>query len=344
MSRMRDFLVGLLTVGAIAVLVVVTMYMRHWDLLSQRSTYYVLFKSVRRLEIGAPVLIHGVQVGEVVEMSIMPGDYPVRVEIHVDKNQKLYSNARVRIVPANVIGETTINIDAGEPAEHAHLLKPDGTLIGTPTPEITEIVGEVSRDMQDVMKGLAVYLDDPENQKNAKRLIRNAADATGQIDQTFTQINQQLVPLIKELTGAARRLNLALQTSEALADKIGRQVERTADSAVATAGHLHRRLQRLAIRYERLADELTTTVATGRGRLNATLSQLNEASRNLNRLTASVRAGEGTLGRLLTDPSLFDQLQQLVATISKKLTGRQEPTFSLSSPPPTTPSPEITPR
>ena len=329
MKISREFAVGLFFIFGLVILVLFTVQLRNWDWLSGRQTYYVLFNKVNRLDIGAPVLVQGVQMGQVNKLEyVSRGNFHVLVTVRLQNDVDLYSNATVTVSTAPVIGETTIDINAGGPAsETVHALAPGSTIEGTAKPEIEEQVGEVRDRLVETLSGASAYVNDPKIQADVKRLLANLADASEKMNQTLTQFNDDLQPLVTDIRKSwpaitrfiANANRLTTQTLVTV-KQTGDSIQQAADAGRVTAteiGNLSQQLKTTAERLDRLVGE-------NQGSLSETIKETNQAVAELRKTLAQLNTGRGTLGRMFYDPSLFDEIKDLVSSISQTLTGRRE--------------------
>lgn len=339
MTLSRDFIIGLFVIVALAILTVVTVSLRHWDFFSRRSTYYAIFEQVKRLDVGAPVLVSGVQVGQVTDLEYIGPPKPVRVTMRIKKDVRFFSNAEVRVIPAQVIGDTTVNIDAGTPGPKSQELHSGDTIVGVESPGLEERFETLSSEMIDAIQGVSTILNDPQNQASFKKTIANTAVLTGKMNETFSIINSEIKPLVTDLKNTAANLNEFLQDAKNLTQSASGNISATGESFRKTSAEydkaaqtLTREIQDVSKRLQSAIGKLDNTVSANQEPLGETLKQLGAASRSLNEILMQIKKGEGTLGKLIQDPRPFEQFQQILQGISSTLTGRHESIFPVEKP------------
>lgn len=323
MTSKKDIVVGLFVIAAIVILAMATMVLRHYDVFNRRDTYYVLFNHVKQLDIGSPVLAFGVNVGTVTNLEYKNDqERPIRVTIRIDKAVKLYSNAQLRVNPAQVIGSTTLIIDSvGWPAKDAHMLKPGDTILSY------EPVG-MDTAMNEVFQGLSKIINSQDTQTAVKQIIMNMDSVTRRMDDTFRMINEQFIPMISDLKASSSNLNkLLTEAQEAVAraaDSVS-SASASIQSVGAAYGESGRTLNR---EIKQVADRLQTTIAQAQKTLagsqqpiDQTLGELQKSSRSLSEILDKINRGEGTLGKLISDPRPFLELKSLIDAISARLLG-----------------------
>lgn len=360
----REFVIGALTLVGLALLVTVTVSLRNWDFLSTRRTYYVQFSRVQKLDIGAPVLASGVNVGNVAQIEyIRRGEYRVLVTLRIEKDVEIYSDASVQVSPAAVIGDTTINIDAGGVAPDARRLLPGARLDGLDTPPIEELVGDVSDELKRTLAGAGDILNDPENQAGIKTILYNLTDASDKLDQSLDMILVEMPPLIADLRessigfGAFLRqagADVSSTTQEILATSEGFRI--AGDEWFKAAQNFDAQIETTAVGIDQVTGDIRAVLDENREPLRVLIASLHGTSRqldavadkidraagNLALVTERIEQGRGTIGRLINDPQPFIDLQQLMAGLNQFLTGGRRPGFSLPPERPATPPPPLT--
>lgn len=320
--KKKDFIVGLFVTTAILVLAGVSMMLRHWDIFNTRNTYFVKFDQVRQLDVGSPVLAYGIVVGTVSHLEYVGPPHPIEVTIRVDKQVDIFSNAAVRVIPAQVIGTTTLNIDdIGTLTQASHLLKPREVIVGLEQHSMDTV-------MTEALQGISTLLSDEDTQKAFKETMVNLDSVTNRMDETFMKINEQFVPLVTELKASSVNLNRLLLDSRTdinrAADSIttaGQAFQAASNEYARTGRMLSQEVQKLSVKLQSVADQLQQTVQTNQKPLTETLAELRDTSRALREVIERVNRGDGTLGMLINDPRPFKDLQQLIDSITRRLTG-----------------------
>lgn len=350
MTTSREFMVGLFTIIALASLTLVTASLREWEFLSQRYTYYATFNRVKKLDVGAPVLVYGVQRGQVGKIEYVSDnpERPVLVTMRIDRDVLLYGNAQVQVSLAGVIGDTSINIDAGSLDKDHKRLPPGSVIDGIETIEIEALVDVFSQRSMVLMDAMIELLSDPENKANIKRLISNTANATEKldvtletIDKTFNLINDEFKPLISELNRTSENLNQLLKEAKTSTITFTNQVQETGQSLKgsiedfdATVRDLHEDYQGVAQRLDVVLQELDLALGENRPTLTKASGELLDSLQQLNAILTRINEGGGTLGALVNDPRPFKDLQELLSVLNRILIGGEEAAFPLTNPRP----------
>ncbi|OPZ09854.1 MAG: mce related protein [candidate division BRC1 bacterium ADurb.BinA292] len=341
MSGTRQLMIGAFVVGGLVLFTVVTAMLNEWDFLSQRHIYYGMFKNARELNVGAPILVYGYPSGTVASIRLVPGEYPLMVEMKIDKNIELHADAKVHIISASLIGDTTINIDAG--TEEFDVLPPGSHIVGTSGNELEEVAAEVADELISTLRGINNYLYDRQTQDDFKRIVGNLATATEKMDQTLSIVNEEFRPMVEAMMDSATKWNALVTDARSLVQRadeqvsvISSQVEGTAAAWESAAGSFSTELEETSAAIQELSASLNQTagrldeqIEMNAGRIEQTLEELKTVARSIREMVDQVQSGQGTLGKLITDSGPFDRLNQLLTALSNTLTGSRAPMFNL---------------
>jgi len=177
----NEIMTGLLVIGTIAVLVFILVLLGAPGLFRPLVTYKIYFDNAAAIKQGAPVMLAGRKIGQVqklfspvsgkeekqaqeAEAAIHPPEanaspsptptpgkpkFEVRVEVQVDKNAKVYRDARARLMQLGLLGDMAIDITQG--TQSSGRAKDGEMFAGVRTPDL----GEAAAKMLEVIKPVA---------------------------------------------------------------------------------------------------------------------------------------------------------------------------------------------
>ena len=167
----NEMMTGVLVVGTVAVLAFVLILLGAPGLFRPLVTYKVYFDNASGIKIGAPVMLAGRKIGQVQklfspvspeedrraqeiaaalnpsqpEATPMPSPgkpmYEVRVDVQVDKNAKVYRNARTRLTQLGLLGDMAIDITEG--TENSGRAKDGEMFAGERVPDFSEAAAKL---------------------------------------------------------------------------------------------------------------------------------------------------------------------------------------------------------
>ncbi len=160
--------------------------------------------------------------------------------------------------------------------ESPELAPPGAVLPGSAATALPEKVGEVATESQKTLERLQALLSD--------RTVEGVEGSVEQLRQLLTELSQTVAAQRADVDRIVRNLNAAARHAEKLA----------------SSPELERSVQRL--------DTITTN-------LDAGAASIDRASRSLDVVMGRLERGEGTLGHLMKDDSLYQNANQAVAKV-----------------------------
>ncbi len=288
---------------------------------------YVDFDNPMGLQIGAPVKIAGVKVGKVETLEFR-GNKPdpqvswralvrVRLSIEDQVRESIHDDAQFVITTNGVLGEPFVAIEPGDPSRPA--LAPGSKRKGQDPPRLDVFLAEASdlmhlaheavtakdgplHDLADhgasLIKGLDLLLAD--NKDTITRITKNteklSLEAVDLLDATKEKIDG---PQVKRI------LNNIDVTTSALAKDVGPTL---ADSRKAI-NDLD------GISTDLLGPEQRQSLKHSMKELEAVAANANKTTADVQTIVAHIKAGEGTIGSLVMDEEIYDDLQELLRDV-----------------------------
>ncbi len=251
----------------------------------------VRFENAAGLDEQAAVRVAGVRKGKV-KRVLMEKDGKAGVTLEIDDDVPLFSNATARIASLGLLGETYVEIDPGTPGT---ALK-TGAVVeipGSQTASIADVTAQVSAiatDVKAITESLRSVTSGPAGQQRLEDIVEN----------------------VRAITAQARELLASNRTN----------VDATMENMRAITASLRVEIPKLAASIDRVANAVGGTVGENRADVRAVVenlrglsSDLKVTAQNLNGITNQVRAGEGTVGKLLYSDEAHDKLTAALGSV-----------------------------
>lgn len=262
------------------------------DVFSRTRTYYVNYTEVSGIAQASPVMILGVKVGSVTEIKLDPTKAEgVELTLEVSRDYDLPVDSKAKLFSDGLMGGKAVAIEYGTASEflksgdHITAAYDKGLMdiAGAELEGLTVKIGETLAKLTTTLDGVNGILDD--NRSNIKGVMTNLDSVTGTMSDVLTGKKQDLATVIDNLTAFAD----ALGRNSAKIDSVVMNVNTIADQFATT----------------NVAESLQQTI----GKLNQTLDKLNNA--------------DGTVGKLMNDKVLYDNLAAASANLSTLLADLQ---------------------
>jgi phospholipid/cholesterol/gamma-HCH transport system substrate-binding protein len=286
---------------------------------------FVDFDNPGGLQAGAPVRIAGVKVGSVKELAFLGGKVDsqtgrrtlVRVKLAVEERVRpaIHDNADFYVTTQGVLGEQYLAIDPG--TVERPILAPNTIVKGIDPPRLDlflakaydlldttvsgirnnkELISDIAVNTAGLLKGLNETLRD--NRVRIDRIVQNVEALSTESNDLVRDARKEYVdnPKIQRTIDNIDQLTADVQRDTAPLLKDAREAMANASRVAATFGDEGEQ----AKLKKTLAD-----VAELAARANATAADAQQ-------IIAHVKKGEGTVGALVMDESLYDDVQEMV--------------------------------
>jgi len=268
----------------------------HKRYFQRQYTLVASFSSIGGLIVGAPVRLAGVTVGRV-SAIYFPEDRTkksVVVEMKVDKDvqERICTDSVASIQTMGLLGDKYIEISPGLPdspmlEDCAHVKSVDpvdffnfATKAETTINSLNAVLADLQQVTAQITSGpgfLHAVLYDPAGEK----LMMN-----------ITSVSASLDALVQELTRTSRTVNQVIAEDGTQLIKEFSETSRSLDRLISGDGAA-------------LVKDLSLTSAS----LNEMIHEFTAVAKSLKVILAKVETGEGSLGALISDPTVYEDLK-----------------------------------
>lgn len=340
--------------GLVVGFVIVFLLGKERNLFDAKISYKGAFENVDGLALDAPVRLGGLQAGRVSAISFAPDLGDKRVIVTMELASKFKERVRkdsvARVTSRGVLGDKAIDISLGSP--EAPVLK-EGEELETGSSgdlssflkasgEIIDNVTVISRDL----RGMAANYSDPELKKDVAGLFKSARSIAGEIETGKGALHAivydkstatDLKALLAAASSAAVRLDNAAGTVDRLLTDI-----KTGD------GTLHaliydKKMGQAVAELGTAASEVASLISDAKKSPNSAVHQLvygdsrqlfadlSVAVADIKGMVDKVKRGEGTLGGIIQDPTVYEDLKDILGNVKRNKLLRELVRFSISN-------------
>jgi phospholipid/cholesterol/gamma-HCH transport system substrate-binding protein len=310
--RSNEFAVGLAVLAALALVIGGALWLSETDVNQKKVSYSARFRTVGGLGVGGPVTLRGVRVGRVEAIRLVENEW-VETDFSIDRSVELPKKPAVISASASLFGEWTANIVPYEP------LPVD--------PNLRNALIESDRAGGESWPG-ATLPDIGQLTAQASRIAGDVGDITQRIGQAFDSTAlKNLQQSVKDLATISARLVKFANAQTDRMERVGENVETTSDAFSGVAGTFKSAVARLdtATSDNQLADILNNSRSSSADIRQAAAdlrsvmaaARANETSlvrvvQAADSLMSRIQAGNGSLGMLATDSTLYRETTRTV--------------------------------
>ena len=296
--------IGIVALAALAVMVWGINFLKGKNILSSPTHYYSVYDNVDGMDIAAPVRINGLTVGKVVEVNFHPDNSGrILVKFDLSKEFAIPKNSIARIYNSDLMGTKALQLSLGNGIIYA---SSGDTLVS------------------DVEAGLK-----DEVNKQVLPLKNKAEDLISSIDSVMTVITTVLDKDARtSLTNSLVSLNRTFSTMEVAMVRLDSMIYKNdyrvsnimanVESITTNLHNNNESLGNIIKNFEAITDSLA------KSQIKTTIKNLDASLYQFEKIMTKVNNGEGSIGLLINDKSLYNnlssasnQLDQLIADMKE---------------------------
>jgi len=278
-DRSIELRVGIAVVLAVIILVWGIIWVKEYRFRQERYTLSVLFPNVGALDVGDPVTVLGVKKGQVEEIKLHKGDVLVKLNLTQDVN--LMEDAKFTVMNIGLMGERFVAIQPGHSEKPLDISQPPKGSYDTGIPEVMGMMGQMIAEIRTLTGYLQGALGTEWSEKKIKETIKNAS-----------QLSSDLASLLK---------------------KSKPKIDKSVDDLQHASSELRKMVDQNKPKLETTLDDFSHAS----NNLVKITSTLEDLSTSLKNLSEKVEKGQGTLGQLVNDTTLYQDLKKTTRSIDE---------------------------
>jgi phospholipid/cholesterol/gamma-HCH transport system substrate-binding protein len=316
-NEKRDALVGIVIVAALVVIVAGTLWLEGATFSGEDGELAAEFHEVGMIREGNPLKLRGVRVGRVQSVSVVPDGSAVRVDFRIQEGIELPDDAVVVLTPESFFGDWAAEIHPRTRFPSANYTDPEAPLLpGYALPDISQLTAsadQISDNISVLTERIGIAFSD-ETAQNIASLIGNVEEVTERLSELVTQQATSFTDVTNDVRRATQGIgDAALEAQVGLARMNALMERNEVGEALSDFAALAENLRILS---EDLQDT-NTSVQAMTIRVDSTFAALD-------RVAEQAASNEGSIGRLLGDPTMAAGLEGTLAELQVLLADIRE--------------------
>jgi phospholipid/cholesterol/gamma-HCH transport system substrate-binding protein len=276
-SKSVELRVGVVVLLACAILILGLIWVKGIRFDQTRYKYAVIFPNVGSLEVGDPVSVSGVPKGKVEKIELHRGD--VMVGFNLTNDVVLKKDAKFTVMNVGLMGERFIAVETGYSDTLLDLSRPIRGYYDTGIPEVMGRMGEMIFQVKCLAENLEAVVGTKSSQDALIAVIKNLKEITDKTNSLLDRNQKKFDQTMSDLSHTSAELKKMVGDNKT-------KLQSTVDNFSSASEKL---------------DNITTT--------------LDSLSSSLKKLSSRIETGEGTLGQLLNDTTLYDQIKKTTQNV-----------------------------
>ena len=283
--------VGVLAAVAIVILIVGYSFLKGNDVFSTENEFYATYDRVDGLAVSKPVLVNGYQIGRVSDLTLQPNGQ-ILAQFKIDPEYAIPKNTIAKLESTDLLGGKAIVFELGSGNDFAK----DGDTLNA----------NIQKNLIDQVEPI---------QKKAEQII-------ARMDSVLTAVNSTLNPEFqrnfdRSFASIARTLETLEGTTKTVDGLVATQGSKIAgimgnlESITANFKNNNAKITSVMNNFEKVSDEVA------KANFAQTIAEANKAVADLQTIVNKVNTGQGTLGQLINDEKMYNNLNNAAGNLDK---------------------------
>ena len=278
--------VGITVLLAFIIAFVGFRFMRDIPIFRQTFQIYAIFERGDGISRGSLVNVNGVKVGSVSSVRLT-SDNRVRVTMSLDGEFAIPEGTVAQLTSLGIVEGKSIVLRLGDSDTYVDY---GDEIEGVYVESVTEVLGsrseEIAGDVSQSLSELNTFL----------RQLNNTFDDSTRVTLDETIYN-------------------ASQTAKQLSDLLNER-QRDISRGIQSGSQILARLDSVAMDNSPRVDSIMVALEKNISELEELRTELEGATTNLNQILDKINRGEGTIGKLVNDPAVYDNMEELSRELS----------------------------
>ena len=245
------------------------------SLFKSENTLYAVYNQVEGLQSGTKVTVNGMTVGKVSSIDFLPTTDKILVSFTVRNDLKFSKNSTAELYEASLIGGKSIAILPVY--DSSQFVVSGDTLQSSIKPGLTDVVGSEIAPLQ----------------KKLEQLLNNADVLISSLNTILDeQAQQSLNKAMDDVSITISKLNLVSTSLSRILIKQESNINKSFENLTQASAHLNK-----------ISDSLSQS------NLKGMVTEFEAAASSLNKILESIEQGEGSMGKLINDKALYENLE-----------------------------------
>jgi len=292
----REIKIGVFGIVTLTLFIIGLNYIKGKDIFRKNRTFYAIYDATSGIQDAAPVSVNGLNVGKVTDMRFVNDtSSKILLELTISNSIFIPSNSVARIFSLDLLGTKNIEIILGNSKHEAQ----DGdTLTGgsqlSLQEEVNAQVAPIKQKAENLLSSLdtmVTVLQTVFNSETRKNLDASFAS----IRSTLTNLENTSFNMDTLVYGQRKRLERIIFNVESITENFRKNDEN---------------ISSILSNFSKISDTLA------KANLAATLTNVNSSLTHLDAITTKIDNGQGSIGLLLNDKKLYENLDKSAAQLN----------------------------
>ena len=299
MKLTKEVKVGIVTTIAIGCFIYGFNFLKGKDFFSTQRKFYAVYQDIDGLVDANPMLINGFRVGMVGDIELMnDGSGKVLVTLVLDDEVNVPKNSIARVVSSDLLGSKAIQLVLGTGTDYA---ESGDTLVAAQEDNLKQAVNKTIAPLQKKAEGLISSID------SVMVVVQQVFNESAR--QNLAKSFENIKDAIASLETTSYRLDTLVNSEKAKISSILSKINHLAGTLDENSG----KLANVINNFSNISDSLAQS------NLKQAINNADVALSQASSIMTKINKGEGSLGLLVNNDSLYRKLDKSSEDLDKLL-------------------------
>ena len=281
--------VGIFCIAAVVIFYLGACFFKGVSAFGKKTYYYAVFENTGGLQESNAVMLNGYKIGQVTKVSIL-SDNPVRLcaELMITEPVNIPKDSKVQVAPKDLLGGTVVNVLFGTSTQ---FLQAKDTMATFIVPQITDGVEGLKAQLASILTSVDTIA------LSLKDVLSPEGGA------------QDLKGTLANLEATTANLNSILGNNKEKVGKLVTNLEQFSNT-LQEAGP---QLETIVNNFDKISDSIAKANVT------QLINDAQQAIGDVQLIVDKVQKGDGTLGQLVTNDTLYTNLEKSLHSLDELL-------------------------
>jgi phospholipid/cholesterol/gamma-HCH transport system substrate-binding protein len=289
MTISKETKVGILALVSFVILYLGFNFLKGKDFFSSQNKYTVIYENVEGLTAANQVALSGMKVGQVKTIELIPGN-KVKVTLVIRKDLSLPTDTKAILSSDGLLGGKLIRLEFGR---NNKFIENEGQIMAGRETGISDLIKEKALPLLHNLDSLTLSL----------RVVTKSFEATG------SSVNGLIKNTDKTISTLAGTMGTTIDENRTSLAGVTANMKALSGNLIET----ERSLKPLIGKFSSIADSLNAL------KISQAVATTQRSLEGLQRIMTGIEQGQGSMGKLLKDDSLYSNINRSLADMDKLL-------------------------
>ncbi|MBO2525790.1 MAG: hypothetical protein CW341_08855 [Bacteroidetes bacterium] len=281
--------VGIFCIAAVVIFYLGACFFKGISAFGKKTYYYAVFENTGGLQESNAVMLNGYKIGQVTKVSLL-SDNPVRLcaELMITEPVNIPKDSKVQVAPKDLLGGTVVNILFGN---DTHMLQAKDTMATYVVPQMTDGIDGLKAQLASILTSVDTIA------LSLKDVLSPEGGA------------QDLKGTLANLEATTANLNSILGNNKDKVGKLVNNLEKFSNNLQEAGPQLETIVNNL--------DKISDSVA--KANVTQLINDAQQAIGDVQLIVNKIQKGDGTLGQLVTNDTLYYNLENSLHSLDELL-------------------------